>query len=231
MEFHGSHSTLVELSLTGVIRKITSALPAARPQPQIIRGTIDGSRRGRTNVFTPCNQSESMEPGRVNKFQFRFFEEVTRPMTTSPPFFNIFERGAESRREKQLQQQKLKNSILITRHFVSKNAKEENSFPNSFFHILRIFVHFSSPKFNRLFVGNDSFLDGIKSGYTIQQKKLRDIPSRFLSMANWTDGLLISEARKRGVASGARRKRCGSRCSKKMNRWQSEPTRARRAEV
>lgn len=61
----------VEHMVDGVIRKITSALPAARPQPQIIRGTIDGSRRGTTNVFTPCNQSESMEPGRVNKFQFR----------------------------------------------------------------------------------------------------------------------------------------------------------------
>lgn len=148
-----------------------------------------------------------------------------------PAIFQYFRTRRRKSKRKAIATTKLKNSILITRHFVSKNAKEENSFPNSFFHILRIFVHFSSPKFNRLFVGNDSFLDGIKSGYTIQHKKLRDIPSRFLSMANWTDGLLISEARKRGVASGARRKRCGSRCSKKMNRWQSEPTRARRAEV
>lgn len=81
---------------------------------------------------------------------------------------------------------------------------------------------------------HDSFLELKIWMYTIYQKKLRDIRSHRSSFFQWqteTDGLLIFEASKRGVASGkrTRRKRCGPRCSKKMNRWQSEAIRARRA--
>lgn len=113
----------------GVIRKITSALPSARPQPQIIRGTIDRSRRGRTNVFTPRNQSESMQPNRTRKQISisvpRSSRKCARPMTTtrSPDDFSIFFNAApKNRGERQIT--KWNNSIST----MALCIEEKNSF-------------------------------------------------------------------------------------------------------
>lgn len=155
----------------GVIRKITSALLSARPQPQIIRGTIDGSRRGRTNMFTPRNQSESMQPNRTRKQTSisvpRSSRKCARPMTTTipRPFFNIFHRGAKKSRRKannEIKKQYIKHGTLYRRKkrktLFSNSLKKEKNFEYS-----HIFFHFSSPKFAITMILDLRFFSGHKS--------------------------------------------------------------------
>ena len=200
----------------GVIRKITSALPAARPQPQIIRGTIDGSRRGRTNVFTPCNQSESMEPSRTRKQISisvpRSSRKRARPMTTSPDDFSIFFIFLPIPKNRGEKQTKSKNRILtmaLCKTLFSNSLEKEKRY--NIFPFLFPEIPYSDDPYLRFFSGQ---LDGnriknldvsavtrfTRRNYGIFDRI--DASKRFLSMAERTNGSLIFEASKRGVASG-----------------------------
>lgn len=173
----------------GVIRKITSALPAARPQPQIIRGAIDGSRRGRTNVFTPCNQSESMEPSRTRKQISisvpRSSRKRARPMTTSPDDFSIFFIFLPIPKNRGEKQTKSKNRILtmaLCKTLFSNSLEKEKRY--NIFPFLFPEIRYSDDSYSTILFWTQ--LDGnrIKNldvpcicRYTIYQKKLRDIRS------------------------------------------------------
>lgn len=203
----------------GVIRKITSALPAARPQPQIIRGTIDGSRRGRTNVFTPCNQSESMEPSRTRKQISisvpRSSRKRARPMTTSPDDFSIFFIFLPIPKNRGEKQTKSKNRILtmaLCKTLFSNSLEKEkryNIFPFLFPEIcysddsyLRFFSEHSWMEIElKIWMYHVSAVTRFtRRNYGIFDRI--DASKRFLSMAERTNGSLIFEASKRGVASG-----------------------------
>lgn len=143
----------------GVIRKITSALPAARPQPQIIRGTIDGSRRGRTNVFTPCNQSESMEPSRTRKQISisvpRSSRKRARPMTTSPDDFSIFFIFLPIPKNRGEKQTKSKNRILtmaLCKTLFSNSLEKEKRY--NIFPFLFPEIRYSDDSYLRFFSGH-----------------------------------------------------------------------------
>lgn len=201
----------------GVIRKITSALPAARPQPQIIRGTIDGSRRGRTNVFTPCNQSESMEPSRTRKQISisvpRSSRKRARPMTTSPDDFSIFFIFLPIPKNRGEKQTKSKNRILtmaLCKTLFSNSLEKEkryNIFPFLFPEIRYTDHSYSTILFWTQLDGNriknldvSAVTRFTRRNYGIFDRI--DVSKRFLSMAERTNGSLIFEASKRGVASG-----------------------------
>lgn len=201
----------------GVIRKITSALPAARPQPQIIRGTIDGSRRGRTNVFTPCNQSESMEPSRTRKQISisvpRSSRKRARPMTTSPDDFSIFFIFLPIPKNRGEKQTKSKNRILtmaLCKTLFSNSLEKEkryNIFPFLFPEIRYSDDSYSTILFRTQLDGNriknldvSAVTRFTRRNYGIFDRI--DASKRFLSMAERTNGSLIFEASKRGVASG-----------------------------
>lgn len=201
----------------GVIRKITSALPAARPQPQIIRGTIDGSRRGRTNVFTPCNQSESMEPSRTRKQISisvpRSSRKRARPMTTSPDDFSIFFIFLPIPKNRGEKQTKSKNRILtmaLCKTLFSNSLEKEkryNIFPFLFPEIRYSDHSYSTILFWTQLDGNriknldvSAVTRFTRRNYGIFDRI--DASKRFLSMAERTNGSLIFEASKRGVASG-----------------------------
>lgn len=201
----------------GVIRKITSALPAARPQPQIIRGTIDGSRRGRTNVFTPCNQSESMEPSRTRKQISisvpRSSRKRARPMTTSPDDFSIFFIFLPIPKNRGEKQTKSKNRILtmaLCKTLFSNSLEKEKRY--NIFPFLFPEIRYSDDSYSTILFWTQ--LDGnriknldvsavtrfTRRNYGIFDRI--DVSKRFLSMAERTNGSLIFEASKRGVASG-----------------------------
>lgn len=201
----------------GVIRKITSALPAARPQPQIIRGTIDGSRRGRTNVFTPCNQSESMEPSRTRKQISisvpRSSRKRARPMTTSPDDFSIFFIFLPIPKNRGEKQTKSKNRILtmaLCKTLFSNSLEKEKRY--NIFPFLFPEIRYSDDSYSTILFWTQ--LDGnriknldisavtrfTRRNYGIFDRI--DASKRFLSMAERTNGSLIFEASKRGVASG-----------------------------
>lgn len=201
----------------GVIRKITSALPAARPQPQIIRGTIDGSRRGRTNVFTPCNQSESMEPSRTRKQISisvpRSSRKRARPMTTSSDDFSIFFIFLPIPKNRGEKQTKSKNRILtmaLCKTLFSNSLEKEkryNIFPFLFPEIRYTDHSYSTILFWTQLDGNriknldvSAVTRFTRRNYGIFDRI--DASKRFLSMAERTNGSLIFEASKRGVASG-----------------------------
>lgn len=201
----------------GVIRKITSALPAARPQPQIIRGTIDGSRRGRTNVFTPCNQSESMEPSRTRKQISisvpRSSRKRARPMTTSPDDFSIFFIFLPIPKNRGEKQTKSKNRILtmaLCKTLFSNSLEKEKRY--NIFPFLFPEIRYSDDSYSTILFWTQ--LDGnriknldvsavtrfTRRNYGIFDRI--DASKRFLSVAERTNGSLIFEASKRGVASG-----------------------------
>lgn len=201
----------------GVIRKITSALPAARPQPQIIRGTIDGSRRGRTNVFTPCNQSESMEPSRTRKQISisvpRSSRKRARPMTTSPDDFSIFFIFLPIPKNRGEKQTKSKNRILtmaLCKTLFSNSLEKEKRY--NIFPFLFPEIRYSDHSYSTILFWTQ--LDGNRIKYLDVSAVTRftrrnyvifdriDASKRFLSMAERTNGSLIFEASKRGVASG-----------------------------
>lgn len=201
----------------GVIRKITSALPAARPQPQIIRGTIDGSRRGRTNVFTPCNQSESMEPSRTRKQISisvpRSSRKRARPMTTSPDDFSIFFIFLPIPKNRGEKQTKSKNRILtmaLCKTLFSNSLEKEKRY--NIFPFLFPEIRYSDDSYSTILFWTQ--LDGnriknldvsavtrfTRRNYGIFDRI--DASKRFLSVAERTNGSLLFEASKRGVASG-----------------------------
>lgn len=176
---------------------------------------MDLAAAGRMCLRRAIKANRWSRVGRVNKFQFRslVLRGSARPMTTTPDDFSIFFIFLPIPKNRGEKQTKSKNRILtmaLCKTLFSNSLEKEKRY--NIFPFLFPEIRYSDDSYSTILFWTQ--LDGnriknldvsavtrfTRRNYGIFDRI--DASKRFLSMAERTNGSLIFEASKRGVASG-----------------------------